>query len=155
MKPSEISEILETCEFFKGFDAEDIRKIADLCKIETFKPGQYVFKQGDNCEFLYIIAEGHVFLQRSIDLDRRKGNVIIGTLGKGRVLGCWSTLLNEPHNLMSTAVCQKPTKVISIKGSDLRGIMVSNREFGFNVLERLCFLLRDRIQGAIGALEKI
>ena len=81
--------------------------------------------------------------------------MIIGMLGKGRVLGCWSTLLDQPHNLMSTAICQKPTKVITIKGSDLRKIMTSNRELGFNVLERLCFLLRDRIQGAFGAMEKL
>jgi len=26
---------------------------------------------------------------------------------------------------------------------------------GFRVLERLCFLLRDRIQGAYGAMERV
>jgi hypothetical protein len=33
-------------------------------------------------------------------------------------------------------------------------MMTKNTEFGFNLLEKLCFLLRDRIQAAYGALEK-
>jgi hypothetical protein len=56
---------------------------------------------------------------------------------------------------MSSAICQKPTTVLAIKGSDLRRIMISNTKLGFNLMERLCFLLRDRIQAAYGAMEKI
>jgi CRP/FNR family cyclic AMP-dependent transcriptional regulator len=77
------------------------------------------------------------------------------TLGKGRVLGCWSTLLDLPHILMSSAACQKPTTTLAIKGADLRKIMISNAALGFNIMERLSFLLRDRIQAAYGAMEKI
>ena len=94
-------------------------------------------------------------MERSIDLGNRKGNVVIEALGKGRILGCWSTLLGESHFLMSSATCQKPTKVAAIKGSDLRQMMIDNSKLGFNILERLCFLLRDRIQSAYGAMEKI
>jgi CRP-like cAMP-binding protein len=151
----EIKEALEGSEFFRGLDGDDIENIANLCQIETYKPGQFVFRQGDFGEHLYIIADGHIFLERSMDLGTRKGSAVFGILGKGRAFGCWSTLLGEPHNLMSSATCQKPTKVVSLKGTELREMMLSNRELGFNVLERLCFLLRDRIQGALGAMEKI
>ena len=74
---------------------------------------------------------------------------------KGRVFGCWSTLLDDPHILMSSAVCQTPTKIVSLIGSELREMMIEDAELGFNLLERLSFLLRDRIQAAYGALEKI
>ena len=80
---------------------------------------------------------------------------MIDALGKGRFLGCWSTLLNEPHILMSSASCQKATTVISIMGADLREIMLSDFELGFRVMERLCFQLRDRIKAAYGAMEKV
>jgi hypothetical protein len=90
-----------------------------------------------------------------VDLGVRKGSVVIEALGKGRVLGCWSTLLDMPHILISSATCQKPTTIIAIKGKDLRQMMVGNTELGFNIMERLCFLLRDRIQAAYGAMDKI
>ncbi|MCP4668811.1 MAG: Crp/Fnr family transcriptional regulator, partial [Deltaproteobacteria bacterium] len=51
--------------------------------------------------------------------------------------------------------CQKPTKVEVIKGKDLRDMMVNDVSLGFHVLERLCILLRDRIQGALGAMERV
>ena len=56
---------------------------------------------------------------------------------------------------MSSAVCRKPTTVLRIRGSELRRMMVSNPDLGFCLLERLCFLLRDRIQGAYGAMERL
>ena len=155
MDRSEVRHVIERCEFFRGLDKIHLSEIATLCQIQTYEPGEYVFSQGDFGEHLYIIAEGHIFLERSMDLGMRKGSAVIGVLGKGRGLGCWSTLLGVPHNLMSSAICQKPTRLVIIKGTDLRDMMVSNNELGFNLLEKLCFLLKDRIQGTLGAMEKI
>ena len=155
MNSSDIEQVLKESHFFKDLDDTVIRKIADLGKVISLKGGEHVFTQGDFGEKIYIIVEGYVLLERATDLGERQGRVVIDALGKGRFLGCWSTLLNEPHILMSTASCQKPTTVISIKGADLREIMLSDFELGFRVMERLCFQLRDRIQAAYGALEKV
>jgi CRP/FNR family cyclic AMP-dependent transcriptional regulator len=155
MNMQEIKNVLESSEFFRGLEKSSTEKIADLCQVETYEPGTYIFRQGDFGEHLHIIAEGHVFLERVMDLGKGKGNVVIGILGKGRVFGCWSTLLGEAHKLMSSATCQKPTKIVTMRGSDLRNMMLDNAELGFKVLERLCFLLRDRIEGVYGAMEKI
>ena len=121
----------------------------------TFQNGEHVFCQGDYGEHIYIIAEGQIYLERTVDLGAQKGNVVIEILGKGRVLGCWSTILDMPHILMSSAVCKQPTKVVAIKGAELRRMMIGNAKLGFNIMERLCLLLRDRIQAAYGAMEKI
>jgi CRP/FNR family cyclic AMP-dependent transcriptional regulator len=155
MERRDIVRVLETSEFFKGLEESNIDRIAALCQVETYEPGEYVFRQGDFGDKLYVIAEGRIFLERSADLDTRKGSIVIGILGKGRVFGCWSTLLDEPHNLMSSAASEKVTKVLAIKGVNLREVMLGNIDIGFNILERLCFLLRNRIQGAYGAMEKI
>ncbi len=155
MDRSEIQDALESCEFFKGLEKDNIEMMIDLCQVGAYDTGEYIFRQGDFGDSIYVITEGQVFLERSTDLATRKGSATIGMLGKGRVFGCWSTLLDEPHTLMASAHCGKPTKVLVIKGADLRQMMLVNNELGFRVLERLCFLLRDRIQGAYGAMEKI
>lgn len=155
MNCSDIEHTLENCEFFKELGKDDIKKISVLCRLESYEAGEAVFRQHDYGEYIYVICEGHVFLERSRDLGERKGNVLIAALGKGRVMGCWSTLLGEPHVLMSSAICQKATKVVVIRGTELRNMMISNASLGCRILERCCFLLRDRIQAAYGALEKI
>ena len=155
MGSSEIIHVLENCDFFKGLQKNNIQKIKNMCHMEAYGAGDHIFRQGDLGDRIYIVAAGNVFLERSVDLGTRKGSAVIGMLSKGRVFGCWSTLLDEKHILMSTAVCRKPTKVLIISGPDLRQMMIDNSELGFNVLERLCFLLRDRLKGAFEAMEDI
>ena len=151
----EIVHALESCELFSGLGKSDIEKIASLCETETYKPGEYIFRQGDFGECLYVIAEGHIFLERSIDLGPRKGNAVIVILGKGTALGCWSTLLDEPHKLLASATCKKTTKLVVMNGADLRNVVLNNVELGLSVFRKLCLILRDRIKGAYGAMEKI
>jgi CRP-like cAMP-binding protein len=155
MELSEVMHVLESSEVFRELDTAHLEEIACLCQIQDFRPGEMVFRQGDFDENLYVVADGQVCLERSVDLRGRQGSVMIAMLGKGRVFGCWSTLLDEPRHLMSSAACHKPTRVIMLKGTDLRKMMQENRELGFIILEKLCFLLRDRIEGAYGAMEKI
>jgi CRP/FNR family cyclic AMP-dependent transcriptional regulator len=155
MDMSEIVNVLWNCELFRGLERDEIEKIGSLCHVESYEAGENILQQGDFGDNLYVIADGHVFLERSIDLGTRKGNAIISLLGRGRALGCWSTLLGEAHTLLSSARCRTASKVVVIKGPALREIMRGNFELGFKVLERLCFILRDRIQGAYGAMENI
>lgn len=155
MDRSEISLLLKNCEFFKGLQKDDIQEIADLCRVQAYAAGEHIFRQGDLGNRIYVVAEGHVFLERTVNLGPRQGSAVIGLIRKGRVFGCWSSLLDEKHTLMSSAICRKPTKVIIIKGSELRQIMLDNSEIGFHILESLCFLLRDRLRGVYQAMEEI
>ncbi len=155
METPDIAKVLKESKFFKDFDESVIQKIAVLGEIRSLQSGEHVFCQGDFGEHIYIIIDGHVSLERQTNLGHRSGSVMIDMLGKGRFLGCWSTLLDEPHVLMASAYCQKPTQVVSFRGADLRKIMLQEPELGFSVMERLCLLLRDRIQAAYGAFEKI
>lgn len=155
VKPTDINQTLTSCELFKGFEQSTINMIAEICQIKTYEIGDFVYQQGDFGEYLFIIAEGQVTLERTMNIGSREGRVVITILGKGRVFGCWSTILGEPHNMLLTTFCQKPAKIIVLKGGELRELMIRDTQLGFNVMERLCFLLRDRVQAAYGAMEKI
>ena len=155
MDHMEIISTLKSCELFNGLEKDNIEKIAGLCRVEKYRQGEHIFRQGELGENLYIIANGHIFLERTIDLGTRKGNAIIGTLGKGKTFGCWSTLLDGPHKLMASATCQKATHVVVMKGVDLQNMMLDNVGLGLNVFRKLCHILRGRLQGAFGAMEKI
>ncbi|HSO17962.1 MAG TPA: cyclic nucleotide-binding domain-containing protein, partial [Desulfosarcina sp.] len=155
MAAPEIRATLQACGFLKNISSEHLDTIAEFCSIDRYPAGAYVFRQGDLGEDLFIIIDGYVFLERAMDIGSHKGSVVIDALGKGRTLGCWSTLLGEPHVLMSSASCQKDSTVVRLKGGRLRKCMEEDTPFGFFMLERLCFLLRERIQAAYGAMDKI
>ncbi|MCP4024609.1 MAG: cyclic nucleotide-binding domain-containing protein, partial [Desulfobacteraceae bacterium] len=110
MNTSIIEAALQESRFFKDFKKESIAEIAALGRLVSLEAGQHVFQQGDFGEHIYIIVDGRVLLERSTDLGTRAGKVVIDILGKGRFLGCWSTLLGEPHILMASAYCQGETR---------------------------------------------
>lgn len=155
MESVDIYQVLPSCELFKVMDPSETKMIANICQVVTYKAGEYVYQQGDLGEYLYVIGGGRVILERTMNIGWREGKVAIATLGKGRVFGCWSTLLGESHIMMLTSFCQKASKIIELKGADLRKLMLHDARFGFKVMERLCFLLRNRIEAVYGAMEKI
>lgn len=155
MERSDVEQALGRCELFRDLEEKEIQALGSLGRMKTYRAGETIFRQGDLGEHLYVVAEGQVFLERTVDLDAQQGNVTIGILGVGRALGCWSTLLGEPHILMSSALCRKKTRIVVLKGAQVREMMLEDTCMGFSVMQRLCFLLRDRIEGAYGALEKV
>ena len=154
MKIDQIVAILQESKFFTGMEPDDIARVAPLCSEAAFDQGTFVFRQGERGEHLFTIVEGQVHLERAVNLGHRKGRMRIDSLGRGRTLGCWSVLLGEPHILMSSANVHRATRVLKIAGCDLRLMMTQNASFGFKMMERLCFLLRERIQAAYGAMDR-
>ena len=155
MQNSNIRDTLQSCGFLKNISPEHLETISAYCNIDQYAAGDYIFRQGDLGDDLFIIADGYVFLEHIMDIGSHKRSVVIDALGKGRTLGCWSTLLGEPLVLISSANCQKDSMVIRLKGRQLRKFMEEDTQFGFFLLERLSFLLREHILAAYGAMEKI
>jgi hypothetical protein len=155
MEALEIREIMLASDFLNGLNPEQIDSILPVCRIMRYEAGEGVYAQGGSGDSLFIIADGQVVLERAVSLGARKGTVAVAIIGKGKLFGAWSTLLGESHRLMLTAVCQKPTRLVAIKGGALRTLMNQDIRLGFVILEKLCFLLRERILHTLGAMENI
>lgn len=155
MQTDEIRNILETCEFFKGLDDGQLAGIIPICRPRHYQAGETIYRQGGVGEEIFIIAEGQVMLERAVSVGPRKGTVPVAVLGKGKIMGGWSTLLNEPHTLMLSAVCRRPAVLLAISGAELRQRMTVDILMGFRLLEKLCLLLRDRVQATLGAMDNL
>jgi len=152
---SDITTILLGCDLFDALTRDEVAPLAGLCQVEHYEAGENVFTQGEEGTKMYIIDSGQVTLERTVDLGERTAIIPVTTLGRGRAFGCWSSLLDRPHKLMSAAVCNTPTEIISVEGAVLRHAFQSNLEAGYKVLERLALLLGDRLRGVYGAMEKL
>ena len=153
---SEIVEGLKTCELFALLNEEEIQMIttslAAACKIEAYEVGDSIFEQGEHSARLYIMVDGQVLLQRSLNIGGRTAMWPLGLLGKGRAMG-WSALLYGPRYVTASAICQKPTRVISIEGTSLRSVLEKQPGIGFRVMDRLACMLGERLRAAYNTLE--
>lgn len=149
---SEIIEALRRCELFSLVDDADVERIAQLCRIDTFDAGDTVISQGEFGRRIYLIAEGQVAIVRSVNLGGRQGAMTVDLLGKGRGFG-WSSMLCDPCSVSASATCQKPSKLVSLSGTELRHTLETKPELGYKVMDRLAQILGNRLRAAYGAMD--
>ena len=156
MVSSEIKEGLITCELFSLLNEEEIQalvsSLATACEVKAYEAGEHIFEQGEHSARLYIIIDGQVLLQRSINVGDRTAMWPLGLLGKGRAMS-WSALLYGPRYVTASATCQKPSRVISIEGISLRLLLEKQPEVGFKIMDRLACMLGERLRAAYNTME--
>ncbi len=159
MSIEEITEILRMCELFSELSDNELGSIAKLGRIEKFEAGEKIYEQGSIGTKLYILSEGRVTLERRVDLGGvRVANITVFALRQQknrRLMGGWCTLVGKQHVQMCSAVCEKPTRVISMRCSDLRETIIKDSTMRIKILEKLILLLRDRIYSSYEAIETL
>jgi CRP-like cAMP-binding protein len=154
-----ITKLLRKCEVFSELSDKEIKSIAKLCNIEKFNVGDTIYSQGGLGEKLYVLADGEVTLERTIDIgDQRRAKIPVFTFRatpSRRLMGGWFALLGEEHRHMCTAVCYRAATLISMECSELRESIAKNLEIKTKILEKLILLLRDRIDSSYKAMESL
>jgi len=156
MVSSELIEGLRSCELLALLSEEEIQSLTtslvSVWETKEYRAGDHVFVQGEYSSRLYVIADGQVLLQRSVNIGNRSATWPLGLLGKGRVMG-WSAVLYGPRYCTASAICQKPSRVISIEGASFRSVLEKHPETGFRVMDRLASILGERLRAAYDTLE--
>ena len=53
-----VSELLKNVAIFKDLDGDEIAEVAEKCKEEKFNSGEYIFREGEAGNRLYLIVTG-------------------------------------------------------------------------------------------------
>ena len=77
-------ELFSRSAIFKDLDDDELERIAEISKIQEFKFGQHIFKEGDKGNRLYIVAEGEVRISRDVP---GSGEEALAVLKKGACFG--------------------------------------------------------------------
>ena len=159
MVTDNITDILRKCDVFCELSDKELRTIAKLAKVEKFSAGETIYSQGSIGTKLYILSEGQVSLERTMDIGgKRKATVPVFIQTESptrRLLGSWSALAGEEHRHMCTARCYRPTTVVSLPCSKLKEIVAKDPKLRMKILEQLILLLRDRIDSSYEAMEAL
>jgi len=91
-----IAEAVRGLPLFEGLDAEQINRLAGVCKVANFEPEDVIFRQGDASQELYVVLDGEVAIRvDSVDL--------VGSVSKGECLGEISLVTAAGHSATATA----------------------------------------------------
>lgn len=66
-KRERYEDFLKNVKILSGMDAYERSKLADAMKVENYKKGDYIIKQGESGNVFYFIEDGSAIATKSID----------------------------------------------------------------------------------------
>ena len=138
--------LLQKVPIFNYLNTPDIQLIAEVCERKMYEEKEYIVKQNDNDQSLFIIADGVV----SVQLNKDDGNCSeIDKLGVGDFFGEMSLMTGEPR--AADIVTLTPTLVLEIKKEIMEKILTENPTFSGEIsiilAERQIDLSNARLSG--------
>jgi CRP-like cAMP-binding protein len=128
-------EIIESFPTFADLEENEIKALATLAEEKQYKPGEFIFCEGDATTTLYLLLEGQVEMMMNTNGEGTRREVVM-TVGPGDVFG-WSSLV-EPYQLTASAHCSTPVRVIVIPGPGLRALMTFSCALGLRMMQKVC-----------------
>jgi CRP-like cAMP-binding protein len=135
------TEWLKKTELFRTLTEAQLSLLLSHSSVESFPEGKTIFRQGDEADRLYILAEG------SIDLSVKTGENVDFLSSKvekeGSAFGIPSLI--EPFRYNVTATCLKPSKIVVIDAVRVRTEMERDPKMGVEILKKLVSIYFNRL----------
>ncbi|MDR7077119.1 CRP/FNR family transcriptional regulator [Neobacillus niacini] len=133
------SSCLMTVPVFKGMKDQDIQALRKVTKSRKFKKGEYIFREGDRSETLFVVKEGLIKLTKT-SLEGKEQ--IVRLLFPGDFFGLYSLLRDEKHYMNAEPV--QETVICLIEKRDFLNTMEKNSDLSF----RFLLAMNDRLYEA-------
>ena len=63
---TDVTELLRQVAIFKDLDDGELARVAEVCRNQEFQSGEYIFREGEPGNRLFLIVEGEVRISRTI-----------------------------------------------------------------------------------------
>lgn len=103
-----INDLLKSCPIFFELYDHEIEKVVKSCKVSCFSSGDYIIKQGDEGNEIYVLLNGTVAVQR--DLEEK--SVEVEVLSHGNIFGF--VVLVEEQKYSESVVAKDSADVLCI-----------------------------------------
>lgn len=131
-------ELLNTIEFFKGFDGTPLDTVVAASEQRSFARGGVLFTENEAATELFVVMSGRIAIaNRSV--DGRES--VVALMERGDLLGEMPLFDGLARSAEARAL--EPSEVIAIPYAPLRGIYRDQPELLWNVVEMLANRLRN------------
>ncbi len=117
---------------FDAMPPERLDAIAECARNQSFEPGDYLLREGEQANSFFVIRRGDVAIETYVP---QRGALTIETLHDGDVLG-WSWLF-PPYRLVFDARATTPVDTVTFDGRCLRGKFEQDHELGLRPAQAL------------------
>jgi CRP-like cAMP-binding protein len=133
--------LLKQAHIFQDLDEGELARVVEVCREQKFAVGQYVFKEGEPGNRLFIIAEGEVRISRNIP---GAGEEALAILKAGAVFG--EMAIFDRSERSTDAIANTTCTLITISRSDFELLLDFNRDLAYKLLWSVVRLLSARLR---------
>jgi CRP/FNR family transcriptional regulator, cyclic AMP receptor protein len=126
-------ETLRRFAVFAGLDPEVFKELAMLGEEVTLNAGDWLFKDGDAADALYLVLSGAVDLKIALDEAKTK-YIDLETVVQGEAMG-WSALV-EPYEYTLGAAAAADVQLAKLDSVQLRKYLAENPAAGYTFMCR-------------------
>lgn len=139
--------LLRGVTIFQDLDDGELARVAEVCRTQDFVSGEYIFREGEAGNRLFLIIEGDVRISRVVP---GSGEEALAVLKTGALFGEMSVF---DHSERSTdAISNGGTKVLTISRSDFELLLDFNRELAHKILWSCVRVLSGRLRSTNDSL---
>ena len=118
---------------------EMLDKLVPITDLLHFKKDEYVFRQGDKADRLFMLQQGKVLLEHKIT---EEVTVSVSAIKPGLSFG-WSAMLDE--ELFTTdAICAEDCRIFSFREEKIKALFQEDHSLGFIMSQRLLRIIKKR-----------
>jgi CRP/FNR family transcriptional regulator, cyclic AMP receptor protein len=143
-----VVELLRNLAIFRDLDTGELARVSEVCREQTFTPGEYIFREAESGNRLYLIVEGEVRISRQVP---GSGEEALAVLKPGALFGEMAVFDRSERS--TDAISHGGTKVITISRSDFEILLDFNRDLAYKVLWAVVRLLSQRLRSTNDSLK--
>ena len=144
---TDVAALLKTLPLFKDLDEVELAAVADVCREEKFVSGEYVFREGESGNRLYLITHGEVRISRDVP---GSGEEALAILKAGALFGEMAVFDRSERS--THAISNGGTTVLTITRTDFEMLLDFNRELAYKVLWAVTRILSARLRSTNDSL---
>ncbi len=133
--------LLRSTALFADLDEGELARVAEICREQTYKPGQTIFKEGEPGNRLYVILSGDVRISRTVP---GAGEEALAILAKGACFGEMSVFDRSERS--TDAFANSGCTLLTIARPDFEMLLDFNRDIAYKVLWSVVRLLSTRLR---------
>jgi CRP-like cAMP-binding protein len=139
--------LLKAVAIFKNLDDDEIAQVAEVCKEERFVSGEFIFREGEQGNRLYLIVEGEVRISRDVP---GSGEEALAVLKPGAIFGEMAVFDRSERS--THAISNGGTTCLTITRADFEMMLDFNRDLAYKVLWACVRLLSSRLRSTNDSL---
>ena len=135
--------LIKQAAIFATLDEEELNSVAEICKEQSFKFGQTIFKEGEPGNRLFIISRGEVRISRQVP---GSGEEALTVLKPGAAFGEMAVF--DRSDRSTDAIANTDCTLVTITRSDFEMLLDFNHDIAYKVLWAVTRLLCERLRTA-------